>query len=314
MRARDFTAEARRNPEQNPKQDQGAIRVLQLLQQTGTDRVGVSYTQIPKLGINPQSDWHGTPLGIYFYPADYYVEQRGSVPSFGFNRYIQVFRYNTDRILDLNTYTAEQFAKDVGTLGIPTEPTDRPGHQIWNLIKSVASERREQRYTGNSTPTRENQRKNAIWNHVIRTLGYDVVLDTRGIISHKEPVQGLVVNPRVIELIDTVENRHGNPKNQRLIDRLRNMNEPRKFMKDLMTVLHDPQTFWQFDTEHQRQAAAQKIFGKLLSYTQQFPELWDTYTINAVKRIQTLAPKHLGDQILQQYNQHNNDIQNLDGQ
>jgi hypothetical protein len=314
MRANQFISELRRRPEANPKQDQGAVRVLQLLQQTGTDHVGVSYTQLPKLGINPQSDWHGTPLGIYFYPADYYVEQRGTVPSFGFAKYIQVFRYNTDRILDLNTYTAEQFAQDVGTLGIPTEPTDRPGHQIWNLIKSVASERREQRYTGNSTPAKENQRKNAIWNHVIRTLGYDVVVDYQGIISHKEKTQGLVVNPRVIELIDTIDNQYGNQTNLKLIDRLSKGTEPRKFMKDLMTVLHDPATFWQFDTEHQKRAAEQKIFGKLLSYTKQFPELWDTYTINAVKRIQTLAPKHLGDQILQQYNQHNNDIQNLDGQ
>jgi hypothetical protein len=314
MRARDFTTEARRNPEQNPKQDQGAIGVLELLQQTGTDRVGVSYTQLPKLGINPQSDWHGTPLGIYFYPADYYLEVRGSVPSFGFNRYIQVFRYRTDRILDLNTYTAEQFEQDVGTLGIPTAPTDRPGHQIWNLIKSVAGERREQRYTGNSTPTKENQRKNAIWNHVIRTLGYDVVLDTQGIISHKEKTQGLVVNPRVIELIDTIDNRSGNQTNLKLVDRLLKGTEPRKFMKDLMLLLHDPTTYWQFRTDQHRLAAAQKIFGKLLSFTKQFPELWDTYTINAVKRIQTLAPQHLGDQILQQYNQHQNDIQNLDGQ
>ena len=310
MRAQDFIREARRNPHQNPRQDQGAIRTLQLLQHVGTDHVGVSYTQIPKLGINPGSDWHGTPLGIYFYPADYYVEHRGSVPSFGFNKYIQVFKYNTDRILDLNNYTPEQLIHDAETLGIPTKPTDRPGRQIWNLIQSIASDRREQRYTGSKDYTKENQRKNAIWNHVIRTLNYDVVIDREGIISHKEKTQGLVVNPRVIELIQTVDNRYGDTERLKLVDRLLKGTEPRKFMKDLMLLLHDPNTYWRFQNDQHRLAAAQKIFTKLINYTNQFPELWATYTINAIKRIQTLAPPALGQQIEQQYLKHDNDSQN----
>ena len=62
--------EARSNPGQNAKLS-GHPAAVKFLQGKDLNRYGVSMTSIPKLGINPGSNYN-TPVGIYFYPAEFY--------------------------------------------------------------------------------------------------------------------------------------------------------------------------------------------------------------------------------------------------
>jgi hypothetical protein len=58
-------------------------------------------TDLPKVGVNPGSTYN-TPLGIYFYPADYYVVVRGRVPFQADANYINILQLTTNKILYLN--------------------------------------------------------------------------------------------------------------------------------------------------------------------------------------------------------------------
>lgn len=67
--------ELRRNPAQNATPN-GPEAALQILAKFGAkDNLGISMTSKPKLGINPRSE-HMTPLGVYFYPAEYYIQKK----------------------------------------------------------------------------------------------------------------------------------------------------------------------------------------------------------------------------------------------
>ncbi len=72
----------------------------------------VSFTSLPKVGINPQSA-HNTPLGIYAYPLDardfpkQLIDNR--VPYAGGLPYINVLRQTSDRILDLSQKVGDQY-------------------------------------------------------------------------------------------------------------------------------------------------------------------------------------------------------------
>lgn len=74
---------------------------------------GVTLTMINKLGVNPRSTYN-TPLGIYFYPLNFYVDlvKRGEAPPFPENpKFIQIFRITADpsQVLNLDTMTEKDF-------------------------------------------------------------------------------------------------------------------------------------------------------------------------------------------------------------
>mgnify|MGYP000662284274 CR=1 FL=1 len=106
MRAKEFTIiEARRNPDQNPRA-QGHRAALEFLkglesrhyrtgrQEFNTYWYGVSMTNLPKLGVNPGSQYN-TPVGIYFYPAGYYMNLKDRNKELDFQDsapYIQILK------------------------------------------------------------------------------------------------------------------------------------------------------------------------------------------------------------------------------
>lgn len=70
----------------------------------------VSFTSIPKIGINPKSEW-GTPNGIYTYPLDYYIEVENDtgVPYKGEDpRYVNILRASGN-IVNLSKYTMDEY-------------------------------------------------------------------------------------------------------------------------------------------------------------------------------------------------------------
>jgi hypothetical protein len=81
------------------------------------EEYGVSMTTMPKLGINPSSKYN-TPLGIYFYPGSYYVEKkhssstiykRGKLDFCDDSVYIQIFKFTSDKVLEIDNVNAAQY-------------------------------------------------------------------------------------------------------------------------------------------------------------------------------------------------------------
>src|ERR1035437_4544988 len=77
------------------------------------DDVYISYSDIPKLGINPQSDFK-TPIGIYAYPLKEMWEsvENNAVPYAGKREYVIVFQ-SVHPILDVDQYTKSMLDNDV---------------------------------------------------------------------------------------------------------------------------------------------------------------------------------------------------------
>lgn len=114
--------EARRNPEQNPRQETGHDGAVTKLQEFGRDelrRIGISMTQIDKIGVNPRSIYN-TPNGVYFYPADYYLTVKAKrrpeqLPFQDDAPHIQIFRF-PEPVLFLDTYTLDDYHRDITKL------------------------------------------------------------------------------------------------------------------------------------------------------------------------------------------------------
>ena len=226
-------SEARRNPEKNVKNEghQAAVTLLKSVPNRELYKYGVSMTDLPKLGINPGSRYN-TPLGIYYYPAAYYVRKKGAGKELEFKDdapYIQVFKINANTIerLDeinestyagymkmlykhigqISTYIGKSEKETHGLIGkmiteAPTEAMNKTyGGQLWYILYSLGL------YAGRDKRDNAPPRSSVVWNAMIRMLGLDGVEDDGlGIIHVNEPYQGVIVNPRAVEHITTIRN------------------------------------------------------------------------------------------------------------
>lgn len=71
MRVNELLVEARRNPHLNPKVD--ALSALSI--HYNNKNKFVSYTKLPKLGVNPNTTHKTTPIGVYGYPIKYMLDR-----------------------------------------------------------------------------------------------------------------------------------------------------------------------------------------------------------------------------------------------
>jgi hypothetical protein len=89
---------------------------LALLQRWRDDSdIYVSFTALPKIGINPRSPWD-TPIGVYAYPLREMYENIAAnrIPYAGEAPYIQVLRSN--KITELSQYNDADLARDINKL------------------------------------------------------------------------------------------------------------------------------------------------------------------------------------------------------
>ena len=115
--------EARKNPEQNPKTSVNDVIYDELLKMKG-DKSGystiggvtnlfVSFTKIPKLGINPGSTYN-TPNGIYAYPAEYVMKTVGTddpmnmLPFAGDQPWVNLFTVYND-VINIKTVSKTDY-------------------------------------------------------------------------------------------------------------------------------------------------------------------------------------------------------------
>jgi hypothetical protein len=218
MKLIDIT-EARKNPEQNPKTPINKIIKDKL---TATkDKFGpvknlfISFTELDKLGVNPKSK-HGTPLGIYAYPAQYVVdltgtdEVMGSLPYVGDQPYVNIFKAKGN-IIELSTITdsevnqyyrklGEVWAKYSGsTWKTSVDQIDElvraaqsyahmkslPGGQLWYVTNRLAMWLKDKLGPWGTSHI-------IAWNKLFRLIGIDGAIDNgTGIIHTNEYTQAV---------------------------------------------------------------------------------------------------------------------------
>jgi hypothetical protein len=235
--------EARKNPELNPK-----VSVNQYIDQAmasagklpGSDitNLFISFTQLPKLGINPRSKYN-TPLGIYSYPADYVVEStRGrysmaNLPFAGKQPYANIFQ-GRGNIVHLNTMTLQDeyryndklraYAKRLPDVDFTKHyaPPGKDWTDIVNRTINAAVDYAKERmlsggrlwYTtwklSGYMETYLKRPASLAWNELFRqVLGIDGCVDTgKGIIHPSEPVQAVFFSLAATKLVSTVQNKY----------------------------------------------------------------------------------------------------------
>ena len=199
--------EARTNPDQNIKYESG-MKELVAVAKTITDpqNWAVSMTSEPKLGINPQVGIsEDTPKGIYFYPLNYALDKTryGKLPWGNDYPYIQLFQYDRSGEMTKETQVDDaklkqalrQYCSDEVIQSAIDEP-EYDGTPFWTIYDCLSR-------LGKSDET------NIVrWNKVLRDLGFTSVFDDgHGWIAYNEPTQGVVLDPRVIKQLKTIDNK-----------------------------------------------------------------------------------------------------------
>lgn len=232
MRFIDFIiVEARKNPELNVKASinsaiQTAYKTASALPGTDILNSFISFTAIDKLGVNPKSI-HATPIGIYAYLIRYASESiedgihpSSGLPYAGEQPFANIFTVAPGSVvMDLVSMTngeaQEIYEKIAKLIGPPYRTTlnqliadasteadvgDVIGGQVWFVMMMVVL----------SIYKAKQGRDSAVkWNWLLRTLGYDVVIDTgKGIIHENEYTQALILHTGVIGKVTRVVNRY----------------------------------------------------------------------------------------------------------
>lgn len=203
----------------------------------------ISYTDVPKIGINPQSPYN-TPLGVYAYPLRemWPSVEKHQVPFAAERPYINVIRA-VGNVVELTDYSDADYARDVERLEARYEPMIREHLQrwhkplvsgetpwasfvrrcrsdamrggtasyIWNLTRMIA----DTISTSRAAPSRRQTSKGAflpdtpvIWNAIFRSLGYDGFVDRTaiGVIHIAEPCQAVFFSSNAFRLVERVPN------------------------------------------------------------------------------------------------------------
>lgn len=197
------------------------------------DTIYISFTQINKIGINPQSEYN-TPLGIYCYPLSefkvkfIYKDETKLKEIFPFaseNPYIKIIQENPNAniIKNLSTYNSKNFDDDLEKLrkyftnnnsfdetvkeGINSAKSHFIFCKIWNITRLLSLE----------IPKKIRINRNDIkivdtvvyWNFILnKVLGWGGVVDNEGlgIIHEAEKIQAVFFNIKVFKHLETLLN------------------------------------------------------------------------------------------------------------
>ena len=234
MKINDLLSELRRNPTQNVKQEghEAAVEFLKTIPDGDRKYYGVTMTSLPKLGVNPQSQYN-TPLAICFYPAEYYLNKKSKGAKMEFQDdapYIQIIEVvgnftEIDEITDTNfpsyikslfrilpnmastfQYPEDKLQSELAALILDSAHESRPatpGGRFWYILMMLSRE-----LTRDSSRGIIAKRSAVVWNKLLRMLGQDVILDFgSGTLHPYEPYQGMAFDPTAVKLVKMFYNK-----------------------------------------------------------------------------------------------------------
>lgn len=234
-----FAAEARRNPDQNPKTT--AIEALAPLKNdpdifiSFVDDVGRLSTpsvlkspfgdiELPprngsgtKIGVHPRTVHTVTPGGIYFYPLrEIWPDLVGrNIPFASGRPFLYVVRAKGE-VLDLAAVTDAELDRGCEKLKLILVK-DRSDEEAAAFIEKALASAPVQTPGGKLwfaiqaiafELARSDASRPWLWNSIIRSLGYAGAVDRKGegIISHYEPAQAVFMTKSAFEVVDRLRN------------------------------------------------------------------------------------------------------------
>lgn len=191
----------------------------------GQDDVFVSFSDIPKLGINPQTGYN-TPAGIYSYPLRemWPAIKANTIPYAGERQYALVLQPRSrEGIVNVATYTGGEFwrhmrvleQKVIPKIAGPDVDLDRfldffddakreskqqtPAGWLWNITRVLAS----MWYKSYNGP-----KPTVAWNAIMRALAITGVVDQQGsgLIHANEPTQAVWFSANNLKLLSIARN------------------------------------------------------------------------------------------------------------
>ena len=213
---RAFITEARSNPAQNPK----STAYSDLKPYLNDPDIYFSFTDIDKIGINPQSVYP-TPLGIYAYPLAqvwkrYYIEDTksfSSVPFATLRPYIWILRAKHDgRFVNdmFKEYSQMDFDRDLERMKLiwcnaAPEKAEHWGELVQYATKKARSKSKQLvavfwnigRVMATELTAQEiGIRQGTMWNSILRQCGYTGFADKtgKGLIHPAEPMQAVFLS------------------------------------------------------------------------------------------------------------------------
>jgi hypothetical protein len=210
----DNIKEARRNPDHPAQQKKSTMDELK--KYLGKDYY-ISFTDLPKAGINPTSKWK-TPIGFYVYPLRFFkdIKHVSAFPFASDRPFIQVVKAKGKPLQNVRTYSSTQLNSDIRKIAsmvnmkgseinemldnneIPewTDFYDKPIGDLWRVTKYFAE-------SGNAKLSVE-------WNTILRKLGYSGFIDDGlGVIHENEPKQAFFLSSNYFESVDVIRNEGG---------------------------------------------------------------------------------------------------------
>ncbi len=194
---------------------------------TMDNRYYISMTDLPKIGINPLSQFTTTPIGIYAYPINFLsrFSSLEELPYAGDARYVNLIKSNNQNRLRYDTNPEEyrsKFSKIMLNYGsfesdIFLSPKVKTGDDLYDATRrlSVWISYLEENNSIDESFNLEKQssdrdltlRVSRIWSGILRKLGFDMIVDDGfGFIHRNEPTQTIFLNTNPIEsteLFDT---------------------------------------------------------------------------------------------------------------
>ena len=170
--------------------------------------VYISFTMLPKLGLNPESKYC-TPLGIYSYPLnmgwDFYNINRKGIGGFPFASdcpYIYVFKPNSpvtkiEDLFDANNAKTKEIIEQANKLRIAPELYDADSPEDanikcfgYNYIRGLA------------------KRNPVKWNKVFKSFNIYGIIDSGfGVIYPDEPCQAVFFKASDLKVLDVINNK-----------------------------------------------------------------------------------------------------------
>ena len=242
MRYSEFTIEARKNPEKNPKAfvNDEIYRELDKVIKSNdkiagsNDNLFVSFTGVDKLGINPTSKYN-TPLGIYSYPAGYVKSKVGTtnsmnhLPFAGDSPYATIFkaRGNIIDLTEISDREVNEYYKKIAEYWSKVSGKDwkTSVDQVEDIINDAPYNAKISSYEGGKlwfvtmkvsammarkkpAETQVAKPDSVSWNTLFRAIGVSGCVDNgAGIIHTSEPHQAVFFDIGAVSVIKRVYNK-----------------------------------------------------------------------------------------------------------
>lgn len=198
--------------------------------------VYIHYTELNKLGVNPQKGHHD-PFGIYFYPLKFMFGEDYTIFQYGFSmKYYYICKIDTKNFLKINNITfsdIERFFKLAGLINIFNninfgDINKRNDKKLWEVLDMLVVEPKLRKSYNNLPQIR--------WNAFFSKIGYDGIIDNKGVINMNEPEQVLVFNQKTITILEHGENKIEKNIYQKFFDELKNKINPDYFDGKYKTI------------------------------------------------------------------------------